>query len=156
MAWANGSSVVDGSAWPSEPAIHRASFALRGGGNPSWAALHEYVGGQGSAPFVFAIGDVAASDPERSSACNSGAVILAHDVRALLEGREVDMKVYTAPRHRRCSIVGPQRDGLRVYSPKGGSVRIPTWFVEKIRFPLVVRRGNYGGVRNRPFEAIGA
>jgi NADH dehydrogenase FAD-containing subunit len=97
---------------------------------------------------VFAVGDVAASDPQRSSARNGGALVVAHNVRALLEGREGDMKTYTPPRHRWGSIVGPQRDGLRVYSPKGGSVRIPTWFVEKVLFPIVVRRGMYGGVRD--------
>ncbi|MFO0690073.1 MAG: FAD-dependent oxidoreductase [Myxococcota bacterium] len=98
---------------------------------------------------IFAVGDVAASDPERSSARNGGALVVAHNVRALLEGREGAMKVYTPPRHRWGSIVGPQRDGLRVYSPTGGSVRIPAWFVAKILFPIVVRRGMYGGVRDR-------
>lgn len=96
---------------------------------------------------VFAVGDVAASDPRRSSARNGGAAIVAHNVRRLLAGDEARMKAYTPPAHRWGSVLGPQRDGLRVFTPSGASVRIPPWLVERVLFPLIVERGMYKGVR---------
>ena len=98
-------------------------------------------------PNVFAVGDVAASDPRRSSARNGGGLLVAHNVRRLLAGEEARMKRFTPPAHRWGSVLGPQRDGLRVFTPGGASVRIPPWLVEHVLFPLFVERGMYKGVR---------
>ena len=95
---------------------------------------------------VFTVGDVAASDPNRSSARNSGFVTVAHNVRSTLGGRDADMKSYKATTHRWGSILGVQKDGLRVFAPTGFSVRIGAFWVERLLFPLVVRRGLYKGI----------
>lgn len=96
---------------------------------------------------VFAVGDVAASDPHRSSARNDGHRIVAHNVRCLLEGRADRMRPFRAAAHRWGSIFGPQADGLRVYAPNGLCFRIPPFVVRHLLFPIVVRRGIYGGIR---------
>lgn len=97
---------------------------------------------------VFAVGDVAASDPRRSSARNGGAGVVAHNIRRLLAGDGARiMKRFSPPAHRWGSILGPQRDGLRVFTPGGSSVRIAPWLVERVLFPLLVERGMYKGVR---------
>ncbi len=98
-------------------------------------------------PNVFAVGDVAASDPRRSSARNGGGPLVAHNIRRLIAGEEARMKRFTPPAHRWGSILGPQRDGLRVFTPGGASVRIAPWLVERVLFPLLVERGMYKGVR---------
>lgn len=59
-------------------------------------------------PNVFAVGDIAATDPHRSSARNWGYRLVAHNVRANLEGREHTMKRYSPPPYRWGSILGVQ------------------------------------------------
>lgn len=96
---------------------------------------------------VFAVGDIAASDPHRSSARNWGYRLLGHNIRAHLEGRDGDMKRYEAPRYRWGSVFGVQRDGLRVFQSDGSSFRFPHWSIRTLLFPLAVRRMIYKGVR---------
>jgi len=96
---------------------------------------------------VFTVGDIAASDPHRSSARNWGYRLLGHNIRAHLEGRSDAMKRYEPPRHRWGSVFGVQRDGLRVFQPDGGSFRFPHWSVHTLLFPLAVRRMIYKGMR---------
>lgn len=98
---------------------------------------------------IFAIGDVAATDPYRSSARNSAYKVLAHNVGAYLAGKNDEMQVYKAPTYRWGSVVGVQRDGLTVYGPEGKPTRFRRWVVRWLLFPLAVRRGIYGGVRRR-------
>jgi NADH dehydrogenase FAD-containing subunit len=98
---------------------------------------------------VFAVGDVAATDPLRSSARNRGDALVAHNVRAELAGGRP--RTYRAPGRRWGSLLGIQRDGLEVFLPTGQAFRLPSWSVERIVMPVVVRRGMYGGVReNHP------
>lgn len=99
-------------------------------------------------PNAFAVGDVAASDPDRCSARNGGALVVAHNVRCALSGREDRMKSFKPARHRWGSILGLQPEGMRVFSPTGGNFRIPAWWVERVLFPWIVRRGIYKGVRD--------
>tara|TARA_R110002073_G_scaffold102918_8_gene233355 strand:+ start:6910 stop:8013 length:1104 start_codon:yes stop_codon:yes gene_type:complete len=96
---------------------------------------------------VFAVGDIAASDPHRSSARNWGYRLLGHNIRAHLENRDSDLKPYQPPRYRWGSIFGVQRDGLRVFQPDGRSFRFPRWSVRTLLFPLAVRKMIYKGVR---------
>lgn len=96
---------------------------------------------------VFAIGDAAATDPHRSSARNWGYRVTARNVHAYLTGREDEMKAYEPPSHRWGSILGLQENGLEVFQPNGGHFRFPRWTVEKLLFPLAVRRGIYRGMR---------
>ena len=97
---------------------------------------------------VFAVGDVAASDPNRCSARNGGALVVAHNVRCVLSNPETPMKRFKPAPHRWGSILGLQREGMRVFSATGGNFRIPAWWVERVLFPWIVRRGIYKGVRD--------
>jgi len=97
---------------------------------------------------VFAVGDIAATDPQRSSARNGGAQLVSHNIDCLLRGRESRMKRYHAPKFRWGSVIGTQEDGLTIYDPRGGRWRLPVWAVRSIVFPCIVRRVIYQGVRS--------
>ena len=94
---------------------------------------------------VFAIGDVAATDPLRSSARNRADGMLASNVRAHLAGGP--LKTYQPSRMRWGSVLGVQEDGLLFFAPDGRTIQIPAWVIRRILLPLVVRRGFYRGVR---------
>ena len=73
---------------------------------------------------VFAVGDVAATDPLRSSARNRGDALVARNVRAELGGGRLG--TYRAPTRRWGSLVGIQPDGLGFFCPpatRSGSPR---------------------------------
>lgn len=97
-------------------------------------------------PNVFAVGDVAATDPLRSSARNRGDVVLARNVRAAFDGRP--LREYRAPGRRWGSVLGPRPDGLEVFTPNGGAFRFPAWAFDKVLLPWVVGWGYYRGVRD--------
>jgi NADH dehydrogenase FAD-containing subunit len=102
-------------------------------------------------PGVFAVGDVAATDPLRTSARNRADGLLAHNVRAEFEGRP--LRSYRPPKGRWGSVLGPQRDGLEVFAPNGRAFRFPAWSFDRVLMPLIVRWGIYRGVReNRPLS----
>ncbi|WP_279100601.1 FAD-dependent oxidoreductase [Gordonia bronchialis] len=96
-------------------------------------------------PNVFAVGDVAATDPLRSSARNRADRLVAHNVRAYLADRP--LRDYRPPRRRWGSVLGPQRDGLEVFTPTGRHIRFPAWSIDTVLWPWIVRRGIYRGVR---------
>ncbi|WP_307787668.1 FAD-dependent oxidoreductase [Mycolicibacterium sp. S2-37] len=96
-------------------------------------------------PEVFAIGDVAATDPLRSSARNRADGLLAKNIRAHLAGRPLGH--YRASRSRWGSVLGVQDDGLLFFAPDGRTIRIPAWVIHRVLLPWVVRRGIYRGVR---------
>ncbi|AZG44452.1 FAD-dependent oxidoreductase [Gordonia insulae] len=96
---------------------------------------------------VFAVGDVAATDPLRNSARNRADRLLARNVEAMFRGKR--LREYR-PRHRRWgSVLGVQDDGLEVFAPNGSRFRFPAWSIESVLQPWIVRRGIYGGVRDR-------
>lgn len=102
-------------------------------------------------PEVFAVGDVAATDPLRSSARNRGDVLLARNVRATLAGRP--LRDYHPPRRRWGSVMGVQPGGLEVFTANGSVFRFPAWLFDKVLLPWVVGWGYYHGVRNNdPLE----
>ena len=75
-------------------------------------------------PEVFAIGDVAATDPLRGF----------------------------RPRRRRWgSVLGVQPEGLDVFSPAGHAFRFPSWSIEPGLQPWI-EWGIYRGVRDAPAE----
>jgi NADH dehydrogenase FAD-containing subunit len=94
---------------------------------------------------VFAVGDVAASDPLRSSARNRGDALVARNIRAEFAGRR--LRTFRTPGRRWGSLVGIQPDGLEVFLPTGHAFRLPSWSVERVVMPWVVRWGMYRGVR---------
>lgn len=97
-------------------------------------------------PGVFAVGDVAATDPLRSSARNRADGLLAHNVLAEFDGKP--MRSYRPPKRRWGSVIGIQRDGLEVFTPSGRAVRFPAWSFERVLMRWIVRWGIYGGVRD--------
>jgi apoptosis-inducing factor 2 len=100
---------------------------------------------------VFAIGDVAATDPLRSSARNRADGVLAHNILAEATGRP--LRSFRAPRRRWGSVIGIQDDGVEVFTPGGRPFRIPRGAVDRVLMPLIVHRGIYRGIRpNRPME----
>jgi NADH dehydrogenase FAD-containing subunit len=99
-------------------------------------------------PKVFAVGDIAATDPQRSSARNRADGLLAHNVLAAFEGRP--LRSYRPPGSRWGSVLGIQRDGLEVFAPNGRAFRFPAWSFERVLMPWIVRRGIYRGVRGEP------
>jgi apoptosis-inducing factor 2 len=102
-----------------------------------------------SHPGVFAIGDIAATDPLRSSARNRGDALVARNIRAELAGRR--LRRFRTPGRRWGSLLGIQPNGLEVFFPTGHALRFPSWSVERVVMPLIVRWGMYGGVReNHP------
>lgn len=97
-------------------------------------------------PEVFAVGDVAATDPLRSSARNRADGLLAHNVLAAVSGKK--MRDYIAPKRRWGSVVGIQPNGLEVFAPNGKAFRFPAWSFERVLMRLIVRWGIYRGVRD--------
>lgn len=95
---------------------------------------------------VYAVGDVAATDPLRSSARNGGNAVVARNILAEFNSRP--LRRYRPPSVRWGSVLGPQPDGLEVFTPWGQAVRFPAWSVDKILQSLVVRRSLFGGVRD--------
>jgi len=96
-------------------------------------------------PEMFAIGDVAASDPLRSTARNRADKLLARNIGAHLGGRT--LRTYSPPRRRWGSVLGVEPDGLRVFAPTGQAFRFPAWSIERVLRPWIVRRGIYHGIR---------
>jgi len=96
-------------------------------------------------PDLFAVGDIAATDPLRSSARNRADALLAHNVRAAFAGRP--LRRYQPPGRRWGSVLGPLPDGLEVYTAHGSAFRFPAWTFHKVLLPLVVGWGYYRGVR---------
>lgn len=98
---------------------------------------------------VFAVGDVAATDRLRSSARNRGDALVARNIRAEFAGRK--LRTFRTPGRRWGSLLGIQPDGLEVFFPTGNTFRFPTWSVERVVMPWIVRWGMYRGVReNHP------
>jgi NADH dehydrogenase FAD-containing subunit len=96
-------------------------------------------------PDVFAVGDVAATDPLRSSARNRADKLVAHNVRARFDGRP--LRTFRAPRRRWGSVLGFQENGIHIFAPDGWAFRFPAWSVHTVLQPWIVRRGIYRGVR---------
>ena len=107
---------------------------------------HLQVDGQ---PKVFAVGDVAASDPLRSSARNWGHRVVVSNVRAVLRGRPPRRR-FRAPKYRWGSILGLQREGLTVATAAGPRFRVPRRIAERVLLGWFVSRVLYGGIRRAP------
>jgi NADH dehydrogenase FAD-containing subunit len=105
-------------------------------------------------PEVFALGDVAATDPLRSSARNRGDVVLARNVLAAFEARP--LRDYRAPGRRWGSVLGVQPGGLEVFTPHGRAFRFPAWTFDRVLLPLVVGWGYYRGLRKNDPLALAA
>lgn len=94
---------------------------------------------------VFAIGDVAATDPQRSSARNFTFKLLAANIRAHLAGKP--LKTFSPPKRKWGSVNGYQENGLVVFTAAGQRFRIPRLPVDRMVRARVVDRGYYKGIR---------
>ncbi|TMS52136.1 FAD-dependent oxidoreductase [Mycobacterium sp. DBP42] len=94
---------------------------------------------------VFAVGDVAATDALRSSARNRADGLVARNVAAHFTGGS--MRRYQPPASRWGSVLGVQPNGLEVFAPNGFAFRFPSWSIDRVLQPWIVRRGIYRGVR---------
>jgi NADH dehydrogenase FAD-containing subunit len=91
---------------------------------------------------VYAVGDVAATDPLRTSARARADRLLAHNIRADLgHGRP---KRFKPLRRRWGSVLGVQDNHLEVFSPTGRGWVIPAWQALE---PWLVGRAIYKGMR---------
>ena len=97
-------------------------------------------------PEVFAVGDIAASDPNRSSARNFGYFVVTHNIKATVRGRGKQRR-FKAPPYRWGSIAGLQDDGMVVFQPNGKAFRFPRWAVQPLLFRLYMHVLMYGGLR---------
>jgi hypothetical protein len=95
---------------------------------------------------VFAVGDVAATDPLRTSARNRADVLLVRNIRAEFAGKP--LRAFRPAGRRWGSVLGPQPDGLEVFAPGGQAFRFPGWSIDRVLMPWIVRRGMYRGVRD--------
>lgn len=95
---------------------------------------------------IFSIGDVAATDPLRSSARNRADGLLARNIRAHFDGG--DLRSYRPAERRWGSVIGVQKNGLEVFTPAGRSIRFPAWSIDRVLQPWIVKRGIYRGVRS--------
>lgn len=94
---------------------------------------------------VWAIGDVAATDPLRSSARNRADKLLARNILATLDGRP--LKDFRPMRRRWGSVTGVQPEGVDIYFPGGRRLRFPGWTARVVMQDLIARRVIYGGIR---------
>jgi apoptosis-inducing factor 2 len=102
---------------------------------------------------VFAVGDIAATDPLRSSARNRGDALVANNIRAEFASRK--LRTFRTPGRRWGSLLGIQPNGLEVFFPTGQTLRFPSWSVERVVMPWIVRWGMYRGVRdNHPLRQL--
>jgi NADH dehydrogenase FAD-containing subunit len=106
-----------------------------------FVAVDEYLRVPG-APGVYAVGDVAATDPLRSSARARADRLLARNIRADLG--DGTPKRFRALARRWGSILGAQDNRLEVFSQTGRAWTIPAW---DALWPWLVARSIYKGIR---------
>ncbi len=95
---------------------------------------------------IFAIGDVADTDPLRCSARNWAYKLLAQNLEATLDADLHGLKPFKPPAYRWGSTVGLQSYGLDIHQANGGRYRLWRWVVKRLLFPLAVRRFIYRGI----------
>lgn len=93
---------------------------------------------------IWAVGDVAASDPLRATARNSGAQLAARNIVASLRGKST--RAWRPPSYAQGSVLGPLHDGLQVFLASGGHFRYSLRLHDAIERHLVSRL-YYRGIR---------
>ena len=100
-------------------------------------------------PNVLAVGDVAATDPNRSSARNFGYRVVVANLRRLMSGRNRRLAEFEAPQYRWGSVLGVQDGGLVILQPDGRRIRVPRWMAHEVLLRLFVHVYLYGTLRQR-------
>ncbi|MEM6291283.1 MAG: FAD-dependent oxidoreductase [Myxococcota bacterium] len=96
---------------------------------------------------VFCVGDLARTDPARSSARNNGAAIVAANVTRVLAGDLDRLRTFEPPIHKWGELTNSPESGMWLYTPRGRQVRLLPWIVRRVIFDWIVFRLLYGGVR---------
>eukprot|EP00750_Incisomonas_marina_P001998 INCI11885.1.p1 GENE.INCI11885.1~~INCI11885.1.p1 ORF type:complete len:471 (+),score=63.35 INCI11885.1:169-1581(+) len=96
---------------------------------------------------VFAVGDVAATDPQRTSARNFAYLLIRDNILARVrKGPEAKLQSYSAPKHRWGSILGVWEDGsMELFLDQGLNIRFRAWLWRRM-WPLF-QRFIFGGIR---------
>lgn len=100
-------------------------------------------------PDVLAIGDVAATDPHRSSARNWGYRVAVRNAAVAGGVGRGRLARFRAPRNRWGSVLGVQDDGMLVFRPDGRGFRVPHRLVQPLLFDAWTHTVMYRGVRRR-------
>ncbi len=95
-------------------------------------------------PGLWAVGDVAASDPLRATARNFGAQLAARNIVASLRGRST--RAWRPPSHAQGTVLGPLRDGLLVFLASGRHFRYSLRVYDAVERHFVSRL-YYHGIR---------
>jgi NADH dehydrogenase FAD-containing subunit len=106
---------------------------------------HLVVSGQRN---IFAVGDVAASDPLRSSARNWGWKVVIANINTLSQGKPSHKRFKATP-YRWGSILGLQDRGLTVFQPNGRRFRFPASLATVLLFRGFTERYLYGGIKKQ-------
>jgi NADH dehydrogenase FAD-containing subunit len=103
---------------------------------------------------IFAVGDIAASDPNRSSAKNMGFDIAAKNIDNYLRGKHHKFKSFHAPQYRWGSILGVQEKGMRLYSQSGKAFVVRRWWVKEVIVPHIIHKVIFKGIRSSSAKKI--
>lgn len=101
-------------------------------------------GADGVHPNIYAVGDVAATDPLRTSARGRADRLVARNIRVALNGGP--LRAFRPASRRWGSVVGVQANTLEVFTSSGRSFTLPAW--SRVQ-PVVVGRAIYRGIRGR-------
>ncbi|MEM8823154.1 MAG: FAD-dependent oxidoreductase [Pseudomonadota bacterium] len=98
---------------------------------------------------VFCVGDLAQTDPYRSSARNDGASIVVHNVKSAFKLHRKPFRVFKAPSAKWGEVVTSPKSGMHLYAPGGRRLRFSPWVVDRVIFDLIQFRMIWGGLRKR-------
>lgn len=96
---------------------------------------------------VFCVGDIAETDPHRSSARNFGSDIVVANIKSVLGLSNRKLKRFKPPTHRWGELITSPMAGMTLFTPGGKRVQMPNWFTQSVIFDLILFRFIYGGVR---------
>ena len=112
-----------------------------------YVVVDEYLQVKGHEGSIFAVGDIAATDPARTSARNNGWALVGSNMVACLDGAPEKMRRYMPPSYRWGSILGPWDGGAyQLHFQSGVVVSVPLR-VWNALWPLV-QRYIFAGMRN--------
>jgi apoptosis-inducing factor 2 len=80
---------------------------------------------------VWAVGDVAATDPLRTSGNNGGAELLARNILAALNAKR--LRSYRPAPPRWTTLLGTLDDGRTMFNPRGRTIRLAPWLDDAVK-----------------------
>ncbi|MDP9794091.1 NADH dehydrogenase FAD-containing subunit [Catenuloplanes nepalensis] len=86
---------------------------------------------------IWAVGDVAATDPLRATARNFGAQLVARNILRSVRGRST--RAWRPPSHAQGTVLGPLHDGLQVFHESGSYFRYSVRVYDAVERHIVSR-----------------